>query len=294
MTAGGIDVGPRLLASPRQILHCGVLTRRHGAPAEIPYQLRVLGPDDRDALVAFRDSTFAGLPDPDAYVPEVAEFVDWHLGGDRGHTLGVFADNALAACAVLGVPQARMPNFAADLPEPRPALDRVAHMASSMVDPAYRGNGLQRNLVAVRTLLALGLGRPDLLTRVAFTNPVSLANMLACGFAIRAVLVMHGDRLRYLMHRALAVGPWECVAGSEVVLPADDVDGQRAALADGLIGIGGRRRPDGTMALIYARPMATPDGDAGREQAPDRFDAGLAAANAARDITARSSEQVSS
>ena len=69
MIAPGTTADAPLLASPRQVLHHGVLTRRHGAPAEIPCILRMLGPGDRDALVAFRDRTFAGLPDPDAYVP---------------------------------------------------------------------------------------------------------------------------------------------------------------------------------------------------------------------------------
>jgi|GEM_PF-1388324 GNAT superfamily N-acetyltransferase len=239
--------------SSRQPIHTGVLARRGDRPAEIPYAVRFLDGDDRDELVAFRERIFAGLPDIDAYVPEAPEFVDWHLG-ERGVTLGVVAEGRLIGCAVLGVPQQGMPNFADDLPAGSVPAAKVAHMASSMVDPAFRGNGLQKDLVAYRTLLAAGMGRTHLLTRIAFSNPVSLGNMLACGFLIRQILVMHGSRLRYLLHRSLADEPPRF--GEEtVILPVAAVEPQREALAAGYLGHGTTRSPDGEISVVYSLPM---------------------------------------
>lgn len=240
--------------SPDQTVYAGVLRVRRGEAVSIPYRLRFLGPDDLPALESFRSFIFDQLPDIDAYFPETPEFAGLHLG-ERGVTLGLEAEGRLIACAIVGLPQPGMPAFVEDLPQPRPALPTTAHMASCMVHPDVRGNGLQRLLVGMRALYALGAGRPHLFSRVALSNPLSLSNLLAGGFVVRRVLTMHSGRLRYLLHRDMGSAPPAWVPGSERVFAIPEVEEQRAVIEAGWVG----RAVDlsGPVPLVtYARPRA--------------------------------------
>lgn len=224
-----------ILVSPHQRIYSTAFHWQDGRGEA--FELRFLGSDELPGLVTFRDMIFAGLSDIDAYYPEVPEFVGWHMD-ERGKTLGVWCQNRLVACAVLGIPLTGMPNFADDLPDLNINPLSVAHMCSCMVDPQWRGHGLQRLLVSMRVMLAVGLGRPHLLTRVAVINHVSLANMFATDFVLRRIIVMHGTRLRYVLHRDLAAAPMAWDAAAAVAVPLADTDRQRAALANGLCGVG--------------------------------------------------------
>ncbi len=239
--------------SPEQTVHAGILRVQRGRPVRIPYRLRFLGHDDLSALEEFRAFIFGQLPDIDAYFPETPEFAAQHLG-ERGVTLGLEAEGRLVACAVVGLPRPGMPAFVDDLPHPQPKLLSTAHIASCMVHPDFRGNGLQPLLVSMRALFALGAGRPHLFSRVALSNPISLANLLNAGFAVRRVLVMHSGRLRYLVHRDMHTAPPTWVPGTERVLAVSDIDGQRAVLDAGWIGVAVDL--DGAAPCVtYVRPM---------------------------------------
>jgi Acetyltransferase (GNAT) family. len=240
--------------STDQTVHSGLLRVRRGEEVCIPYRVRFLGPDDLGALEEFRSYIFGQLPDIDAYFPETPEFAGLHLG-ERGVTLGLEAEGRLIACAIVGLPQPGMPAFVEDLPQPRPALTATAHMASCMVHPDFRGNGLQRLLVAMRTLYALGAGRSHLFSRVALSNPLSLSNLLAGGFVVRRVLTMHSGRLRYLLHRDLGAAPHRWVPGSERVFAIPEVEEQRAVLEAGWMGMAVDL--SGPVPLVtYARPAS--------------------------------------
>lgn len=245
-----------MLISPAQWLDSGTLAAIAEPERALPFHFRRMGAEDRAEIVSFREAIFGALPDPDMYVPEVPEFVDWHLEGERGFTFGLFIDNRLAALTVLGLPKAGMPNFASDLPTPPANPLEVAHIASSMVDPRYRGFGLQKRLFAYRALIALGEKRPILTARVALTNPISWRNMFSCGMVIGQLLVMHGDKLRFLFVRDLRRAP-SVFAAPAALVPLRDIDAHRQALADGLVGFKAILQ-DGAWIIAYAPPATRP------------------------------------
>lgn len=232
----------------------GDLATRAGAAAPLPFIYRRLGPGDLTAVAEFRTAIFANLPDPDMYVPEDPGFLEAHLDGSRGLVFGLYVEDRLAACAILGLPGPDMPNFGADLKLPPGDLGRVAHIASSMVDPAFRGWGLQKRLFNYRLQMAAGAGRTLLLARVANSNPVSWRNMLKCGMQAVAQLRMHGTRLRLLFARDLAK-PVPQFGPIHRQVAAIDGDGHSAALAQGLRGIRQERTASG-IYLAYAPPVA--------------------------------------
>ncbi|MGA1857014.1 hypothetical protein VH569_13610 [Azospirillum sp. 11R-A] len=248
-----------VVSSPLQSLHQGTLSLCNGQPSGIPYRVRFLDADDLPALEEFRAFIFGSLPDIDAYFPETPEFSGLHMA-ERGVTLGletqgVPGGDRLIGCAVLGLPQPGMPAFADDLPGGGPDVTATAHMSSCMVHTDFRGNGLQRLLVTMRTLYALGAGRPHLLSRVALSNPVSLSNMLASGFTARRILVMHSGRLRYLLHRDMQAPPPAFEPGTDRALRVADHAAQNAAFEAGLVGRTVTFCGDEPF-MIYARPAA--------------------------------------
>ncbi|MFY8106937.1 MAG: hypothetical protein ACOVKO_08460 [Elstera sp.] len=243
-----------MLVSCAQWLDSGTLIAPGEPERALPFYFRRLGQNDRADIIAFREQVFSALPDPDMYVPEVPEFVDWHLEGERGLTFGLFIEHQLAAVTVLGLPKPDMPNFATDLPVPPVDLCEVAHIASSMVDKRCRGFGLQRRLFNYRALMALGAGRPILTARVALTNPVSWRNMLNCGMVVGQLLVMHGDKLRFLFVRDLRQAPLQ-FDGPEHLVALRDVEAHRAALARGWLGYKAVAQ-DGTFYLAYGAPKS--------------------------------------
>lgn len=218
------------------------------------WRARRLGAADQDLVAAFRAARFAELPDPDWYVPEVPEFLGWHLSGERGAVYGLFIDDVLAACTILGAPQAGWSCFAADLPELADRPQLTAHIASTMVDPRWRGCGLQSACVELRTLIACGLGRPHLLARVAVGNAPSWRNMLRCGFVIRRLITMHGDKLRYLFHRDLSASPpiftpdhWEIAVG--------DYAAQSEAFSQGFVVVAPSRASSSVLSFARLEPI---------------------------------------
>ncbi|WP_052293698.1 hypothetical protein [Azospirillum sp. B510] len=245
-----------------QVLQQGILHLCNGQPSGIPFNVRFLDADDLPALEAFRAVIFGSLPDIDAYFPETPDFAGLHMA-ERGVTLGLETHAApgggrLIGCAVLGLPQPGMPAFADDLPGGGPAVTATAHMSSCMVHTDFRGNGLQRLLVTMRTLYALGAGRPHLLSRVALSNPVSLSNMLASGFTARRILVMHGGRLRYLLHRDMRAPPPSFEPATERALRIADHPAQNVAFEAGLVGHAVTFHGDEPF-MIYARPAVPAD-----------------------------------
>lgn len=223
-----------------QFIEQGRLVHEQDRRHAIPFHLRRLDLTDRDQLVRFRERIFAALPDPDMYVPEVPEFVDWHLSGERGLVFGIFSADQLIACSILGIPRPGMPNFADDLPV---AIDpqRVVHIASSMVAPEFRGFGLQKRLIAQRILIAIGLDRPILLARAALSNIVSWRNMLGAGLHIAQLLIMHQTRYRFLLARDLSQSPPHFQPVRTVLL--QDIPGHQQAIREGLVGYDFKSHP---------------------------------------------------
>jgi len=110
-----------------------------------------------------------------------------HLTG-AGHTFGVFADDRLVAYGMLGLPLAHgEDNLGRVLGLDTGPCGQVAHLASCMILPEYRGHCLQRELIAARMALAKELGRRYCVAMVSLHNGVSRNNLLAAGLAIRWV-----------------------------------------------------------------------------------------------------------
>jgi GNAT superfamily N-acetyltransferase len=150
---------------------------------------RALQPADAPALHALRATVLAALPDPDLYVAEADEqgFVARHLDGSEGASLGLHTESGeLVAYAMMG-------RSAAALGEPD-----AAELASCMVAPAWRGRGLQRELIAARLLWARAAGARRVSVIVSLHNHASRHNLMACGLQVLRSGIWNGLQRQWL------------------------------------------------------------------------------------------------
>lgn len=218
-------------------------------PSLDSFSWRLLSPQDREQVDALHRRAIGALG-PDVVKPEGPGFFARILEGG-GRIIGVFDAGRLVAYGVL---QHLLP----DTDDPRPLLGLPPDMlrvklAGASVVPEMRGRGLQRALVAARVALAQSdfPGRPMVLySTSAPANFASWANLMAEGFAIRAVKLYYGGHPRYVMVHD--DGQWQ--RGTEMSVEPGDLDRQRALLAQGWRGVGQVKDAAGGLQVVFAAP----------------------------------------
>lgn len=211
------------------------------APRLQGYNARLLGAGDQDRVLALREAVLGDLGHDDLYVREDHErdFVAAHLGA-QGRTIGLYDGTVLVAYAMLGLPRADDPdNFGHLLGLERADRARIGHLASCMVQPGYRGRGLQRALLNARLLLARAHGCTRCAGIVSLHNHASRHNLMREGLQVLWVGNWHGLRRQLLVREATRPRP-PAAQGVRWVR-ADDYGGQLAAIAAGARGLSERR-----------------------------------------------------
>lgn len=211
--------------------------------------VRQLAEADLDAIEALHHLSMGADIRPDIVKPEKRSFFAGILGG-RGAAWGLFEGGDMVAYAILQ--HAILPDD-----DPRPLLGlgdgiRIAKLAGAGVAPSHRGRQLQRRLIALRVEAA---GDSDVLfSTAAPLNVPSWTNLIAEGFAVRAIVTRYGGLVRFLLVRERAAGPVPAaLAADGRALAPLDLDGQQALLAAGWRGAG-LARIDGAPAILYVPP----------------------------------------
>ena len=154
---------------------------------------RLLQPADLDTMEALHRLSIAGMA-AQLVKPESRDFLASLLHG-RGRVIGAWAGTQLVAYGVLQ--HDLLPEY-----DPRPHLHLapdhpVAKLAGAAVDPDWRGQGLQRALIAQR--MALADSHTVLFATASPDNIASCHNLQACGFTVRALEHRYGGLPRYLL-----------------------------------------------------------------------------------------------
>lgn len=201
--------------------------------------LRSLNQEDATAVHELHAQVRAALPDPALFQlwGGAEAFIAAHLPGPaaRGESLGVWEGKRLIAYGSLTRPRAAdADNYAACLGWPAARADCVGLLSAAMVAPDRRGLGLQGRLIDARIARAAALGIDELLCRASPANAVSRGALMRRGFALAWLGEQAGGLLRHVFWRPRDGLP---TASALRWVAETDLDAQRAALTQGLMGL---------------------------------------------------------
>lgn len=226
------------------------------------FQLRLLSVADGAQVLGLRALVLSRLEHPDQYVREADEegFVRAHLAGHPGclgETIGVFDGDTLVAYAMVALPDADDPhNLGRWLALPQRTTADVAHIASCMVRPDYRGHGLQRTLLAARFSLAQSRGRHVGIAMVSLHNHASRHNMMREGMRIAWAGEIDGLRRQLL---AIDLGQaWRFDEAQACLAGALDWQRQCELTRQGWWGVSALEGPGPSQQLVFARHAVPP------------------------------------
>ncbi len=178
-----------------------ILKKVCGQPAQLHVTLRRCVPGEEQAIFALQNEVHALMPYPEQFVEStLAEITDC-IKNDL--CIGAWEEGRLGAYFTLRYCGEDEHNYAYFMGLPREQWKYWANADSTIVHPAWRGNGLQRLLLHA----ALDECRPEIIGLGATVSPAnlySLNNALAEGFEIVRRCDMYGGYDRYLLRKELA------------------------------------------------------------------------------------------
>lgn len=177
-----------------------ILKKVGGRPAHQAVEVRRCVPGEERAMFALQNEVRAAMPHPEQFVPDTLENLGRYVAQDL--CIGAWQGERLGAYFILRYCGMEESNYARVLGVPREQWPQWANADSVVVQPDWRGNGLQRRLVQA----ALQWLRPEIVgigATVSPDNAYSLRNALASGFTIACRREMYGGYDRYVLMRKL-------------------------------------------------------------------------------------------
>ncbi|MDD4652976.1 MAG: hypothetical protein PHQ34_12190 [Methanothrix sp.] len=153
-------------------------------------------------LLHLQDLVAAFLPCKEIFILHDEEYFRQVLSIDRSG-LGVFVGDQLIAFSILRFPGLSSENLGRDIYLQEEELGGVAHLQAAAVHPAYRGHGLQRNLILAHLGVIEEMGYDHACCTVSPKNPVSLGNYLSCGLAIEGLCPKKHGWWRFILHKKI-------------------------------------------------------------------------------------------
>ena len=185
------------------------------------YESRLLGLPDIDGLLELHEEIMASLADPLLLYRRDAGFFEECMRD--GCVAGASHGDRLVAYAALFVPGPERTNYGRDLGLDGDDLLAVGHLAGSGVSPPYRGNRMQRALVALRNGYAARSGHYHMCGEVVPTNVISIINHISGGFYLSGHRIDDfGDRC-FILHADLRRPPGRVAGDRDVEAPIADI-----------------------------------------------------------------------
>jgi ribosomal protein S18 acetylase RimI-like enzyme len=232
----------------------GWITKNRGSrlSEDVHYQMEFIDESSLMDMMELQEIIVQNLSDKEIFRTHSMSYFREHFQVENS-VIGVFTRDGLVAYNVLYFPGLDSDNFGIDINLPKEELDKVVHLETVAVHPAYRGNLLQRKMEAVHLNIIRDMGYEHVCCTVSPKNHPSLQNIFSNGFVIEALKIKFGGRLRYIMHRNLshpsAIGP------EEFRIESSNIDGQIDLLKRGLLGFRMLKLSAGFM-ISYGRGYA--------------------------------------
>lgn len=154
---------------------------------------------DLDDIMNLQERICASMPRPDLFVATCREENVSYLT-EPNAIFGTYEHGRLIAYASLAFPLEASDNLGWDLGWNADTVRRCAKLDTIVVDPDYRGHGLQCTLIS-HCLSYAKAPDPDcfVLTTVSPANTYSLRNVQSEGFQILKRMTKYGGRDRYVL-----------------------------------------------------------------------------------------------
>lgn len=192
------------------ILKTGQLKRKGDQRMTLePYYMKTIGEAELPDVQHLQQYVYDKLPNKDVLVTDSYDTMVRDLE-QGGVIIGVYSGSGeLVAYRFVTFPQSVEHNLGADLHLSKSALKRVAHLETTLVHPAYRGNSLQSDTLGAALPIIAQKGYQHILCTVSPLNPYSLYNVMSHGLKIKALKRKYAsagetDGLwRFILHRDL-------------------------------------------------------------------------------------------
>lgn len=155
---------------------------------------------DIEEVIALQERIVDALPDKDLYSTASREEYLTQLRED--YCLIAECGGQTAGFSVLIPNDPDNPrNYGKYLDYSRDQLARTASLDLTMVDPAFRGRGIQRIFNKLRIGAAIGMGASEGLCTISPDNPYSYRNFQVLNFEIIDQREMYGGKQRYIFRK---------------------------------------------------------------------------------------------
>lgn len=173
-----------------------------GEPARITFRKAV--PEDIDAIMLLQERMYDALPDKDLCRVSPRKIFEAQLAEDVFFAAVSADDGRLAAISILVPNDPDNPrNYGNYLRYDREQMAKTVGFDLTIVDPDFRGYGLQRIFNKLRISAALKLGATEGLVTISPNNSYSLRNFLILNFEIVEERELYGGKSRYILRKEL-------------------------------------------------------------------------------------------
>ena len=236
------------------VIEAGRIKKNKGSilQEDVCYEMRFMDGDDLEDMMALQEIIVQNLSDKEIFRTHAPDYFLDHFKVENS-VIGIFTDDGLIAYNVLYFPGVDGDNFGTDIALPSDELDKVVHLETVAVHPAFRGNSLQRKMGSVHLRTIQEMGYSHVCCMVSPKNRPSLQNIFSNGLVIKALKIKFGWRLRYIMHKNLlhpsAIGP------EEIRINGFNIEGQVDLLKKGFLGFQMIKIADG-FEISYGKDYA--------------------------------------
>ena len=227
-------------------LKSGEIKKNKNLPSQksMHYEMKLMDESNLTEIVELQNTIIHFLDDKEMFRTHSPDYFREHFQM-KNSTIGAFTSEGLIGYSILYFPGHREDSFGFDLSLNGDEMDKVVHLATVAVHPAYRGNSLQRIMQGIHLEIAKGMGCEHACCMVSPKNRPSLQNIFWHGLMIKALKLKFDHRLRYIMHRNLSRPFRDC--REEFKINSLDLKTQSDLLNRGYIGVGMMESRDGIL-----------------------------------------------
>lgn len=215
------------------------------------FQVERLTMEDLPQIIQLQSKVKNTLTSSDFLSPLSEEAYTSILTGS-GFMVGTFVEEKMIAFRAMLYPVLDEDHLGIDAGLPLTDLSKVIYSEITIVDPDYRGNGLQNYM---GKLVMKEIDRDKfyyVCATVAPMNIPSIKDKFSLGFQIVALKEKYEGMLRYVFMRDLSVSYQNRVYDEEKLVSAQEIEEQQTVIQRGFKGTA-IKRIDGSCYLLYSK-----------------------------------------